>query len=544
MKPYQRYALAIVSGILLAVSHPGLSFFPLAWIGLVPLLIAVKSASNSKSAFCIGYTAGLTFFSILLYWIVLLYPYANIFLTALGYVALVAYVALYFAIFAVFAHRPLCQKRTTVIFSLALLWTGLEWIRSWLLTGFPWGSMGYTQWKYLPAIQIASICGVHGVSFIVVLFNVTLADFIVHSARLRIKLKATVLPISMVLICLSYGFFCLSHSKNPTPRVKLALIPGNVSQLDKWQYNEIPKIFNDYIDLTKKADATNPDLIVWPETALHSLILSAAENQYKPRLLEMLKKHEIYLLTGAPVQELDTKFYNSAFILSPSGEKLGSYSKIHLVPFGEYVPLSPLLPNIIQFEAFEPGKTINLIPLANIKNAQVGISICFESAFPNLFRKFVKKGANLMGILTNDAWFEGTTAPSQHLAVAPFRAVENRIAVFRCANGGISCIIDGFGRITQGQIMPTQSDEILVEEAPLTYHESTGTTLYTRYGDWFPILCFLISLVLIVHRYRGGFPRNSIDTQLSRKVSQVKVHPQKQSKLSPGGLQLGRSPKR
>ena len=92
--------------------------------------------------------------------------------------------------------------------------------------------------------------------------------------------------------------------------------------------------------------------------------------------------------------------------------------------------------------------------------------------------------------------------------------------------------------------MPTQSDEILVEEAPLTYHESTGTTLYTRCGDWFPILCFLISLVLIVHRYRGGFPRNSIDTQLSRKVSQVKVHPQKQSKLSPGGLQLGRSPKR
>ena len=132
----------------------------------------------------------------------------------------------------------------------------------------------------------------------------------------------------------------------------------------------------------------------------------------------------------------------------------------------------------------------------------MGISICFESVFPNLFRKFVTRGADIMGILTNDAWFVGTTAPAQHLSAAPFRAVENRISVFRCANGGISCIIDPFGRIVSPTIIPTQPDGVLVEDVPLKNRQNTGTTLYTRYGDWLPILCLLLSLILIGHRNR------------------------------------------
>ena len=503
MKRYQNYILAALSGILLVLSHPTFNIFPLAWVGLVPLLIAAKSASNSKSAFWIGYISGLSFFLGLIYWIALLYPYANIFVTALGYVALVGYVALYFGVFAALLHRLPYKTGAPFIFATALIWTGLEWIRSWLLTGFPWGSMGYTQWNNLPAIQIASITGVHGVSFIVVLFNAAIADVIISYRNWRREIRAIVLPIVIVVLCFIYGVVSLSKSENSAERVKLALIPGNVPQLEKWDFNHAPRIFNRYIGLTKKADISSPDLIVWPETALHPLILSGQAGQYKQRLFEMLRDHQIYLLTGAPVQEADEKYYNSVFILSPTSEKLGSYSKMHLVPFGEYVPLSKFLPNFIQFEPFEPGKSINLLPLADVKNAQIGISICFESVFPNLFRKPVKKGANVMGILTNDAWFEGTTAPSQHLAVAPFRAVENRVSVFRCANGGISCIIDKFGRITTPTILPTQPDGILIEEVSLEYQGNTKKTLYTRYGDWFPILCFLVSLALIAHQNRA-----------------------------------------
>ena len=195
--------------------------------------------------------------------------------------------------------------------------------------------------------------------------------------------------------------------------------------------------------------------------------------------------------------------YNSVFLLSPTGKKLGSYSKIHLVPFGEYVPITRHLPNFIQLSAgFEPGKSIDLFPIPRIGNSQMGVVICFESVFPDLFRKFVKKGASVMGILTNDAWFDGTAAPEQHLAMAPLRAVENRVAIFRCANGGISCIIDALGRTITTPILAGDTQNFLIGRVPLSNH---GGTIYTRYGNWFPILCFLVSLLLILYHHRIWF---------------------------------------
>ena len=502
LKRYRNHILAVVSGILLVLSHPSFSLFPLAWVGLVPLLIALQSVSSAKSAFRIGYISGLTFFAGLLYWIVLLYPFANIFVTALGYVALVAYAAVYFAVFALVVHQLPRKSGMSFIFPTALFWTGLEWIRSWLLTGFPWGSMGYSQWNNHAGIQIASITGVYGVSFVVVLFNATIAHLIISRSNWRRAIKEAAFPLAIVAITFVYGAVCLSESGNSVAHVKLGLVPGNVSQAEKWKSEHAPKIFKRYLSLTEKANAANLDLIIWPETAIHPQILSGQAESYKQRLIGMLREGQIYLLAGAAVREADKKVYNTVFLLSPTGEKLGSYSKMHLVPFGEYVPFSSALPNFIQFETFAPGKSINLLPLAGIKDAKLGIAICFESVFPNHFRRFVAKGADIMGILTNDAWFVGTTAPSQHLSAAPFRAVENRIAVFRCSNGGISCIIDPFGRIASQTITPTQPDGVLVEDVPLKNHQSAKKTLYTRYGDWFPILCLLASLVLIGWRNR------------------------------------------
>ena len=215
MKHYRNIILAVVSGILLVLSHPSFSLFPLAWVGLVPLLIAVKSASSAKSAFRIGYISGLTFFAGLLYWIVLLYPFANIFVTALGYVALVAYAAVYFAVFALVVHQLPRKSGMSFIFPTALFWTGLEWIRGWLLTGFPWGSMGYSQWNNHAGIQIASITGVYGVSFVVVLFNAAIAHLIISPSNWRSAIKGVAFPIAIVVITFVYGAFCLSDSGNP-----------------------------------------------------------------------------------------------------------------------------------------------------------------------------------------------------------------------------------------------------------------------------------------------------------------------------------------
>ena len=503
MKRHRNTTLAVLSGVLLVLSHPSFSLFPLAWVGLVPLLIAVRSVPNAKSAFRIGYLSGLTFFGGLLYWIVLLYPFANIFVTVLGYAALVAYAALYFAVFSLLVHQLPHKSGISFIFPAALFWTGLEWIRSWLLTGFPWGSMGYSQWNNHAGIQIASITGVYGVSFVLVLFNAAIAHLIISSSNWRSAIKGAVLPVAIVALTYVYGAVCLSGSESTAESVKLGLVPGNVSQAEKWKSEHAPKVFKRYLSLSEKANAANPDLIVWPETSIHPQILSGRAETYRQRLFRMLHEHQIHLLAGAPVREADRKFYNSVFLLSPSGEKLGSYSKMHLVPFGEYVPFSSALPNFIQFQTFAHGKSINLLPLADVEDAKVGIAICFESVFPDLFRKFVTRGASVMGILTNDAWFVGTTAPAQHLSAAPFRAVENRISVFRCANGGISCIIDPFGRIVSPTITPTHPDGTLVEDVPLKNHRNTKKTPYTRYGDWFPILCLLVGIGLVGHRNRS-----------------------------------------
>ena len=388
--------------------------------------------------------------------------------------------------------------------------------------------MGYTQWNNLPAIQIASITGVHGVSFIVVLLNATIAD-IIHTyfisknqsttsktSTTATKRKAFLrfthhalrfIPIAIVIACLIYGAQVLSKPVDSPPlaggeggSIKMALAPGNVSQIEKWDPTYLPQIFERYMNLVKAADAEEPDFIVLPETALHGRIFIFEEDGYLAKLKQILNEGQIHLLTGTHIV-LDGKMYNTVFLLSPTGEKLSSYSKMHLVPFGEYVPITRYLPNFVQLSTdFEPGKSIDLFPIPHIENRKMGVVICFESVFPDLFRKFVKKGASVMGILTNDAWFDGTACPEQHLAMAPFRAVENRVAVFRCANGGISCIIDALGRTIATPILASDTQGLLIERVPLS---NRGGTIYTHYGDWFPILCFLVSGLIILYHHRA-----------------------------------------
>ena len=240
--------------------------------------------------------------------------------------------------------------------------------------------------------------------------------------------------------------------------------------------------------------------------------------------------------------------------ISPDGKIHADYAKMHLVPFGEYVPLEDLLPDFIpdfiMFEPFAHGKSVNLLPVFIVKNRvgtkdqghenatedtelfkppktpltaavmnrpspsyeqiDVGASICFESVFPDEFRRSVQKGAAVIGIFTNDAWFDGTAFPELHLSMAPFRAVENRIAVFRCANGGFTCIVDKFGRITTPLVTPDTTQETLVASVLLRSPTEQRQTLYTRYGDWFPMLCAIICvgwfsrLILIRRRHQGS----------------------------------------
>ena len=550
MKRYQHWLLAILSAILLFLSFPNVNFFPFAWVALVPFFIALTHAANWKSAFWIGYLTGFLFFAGLLPAIALLYPYANIFATMVGYLLLVGYTALYFAVFA--ALMKFVRVDSGILFPIACacIWTALEWVRSWLLTGFPWGSIGYSQWNNLLGIQVASAIGVHGISFIIVLFNAGIATVICKRQQWRQEVRTVVLPLVLMIFCFGYGAFQLQNAdplKNDandtahpdTATLNVALVPGNISQLQKWDVNQFPRILQRYINLTYKTSNKNPDLIVWPETAIRSEALTGKWPTYYGRFSRMLSDTAIPILIGTANEgetdtaigqspqedkERDKPIYNRVLSISPDGKIHADYAKMHLVPFGEYVPLADLLPDFIpdfiQFKPFAHGKLVNLLPVFIVKDKaetvkqtdglfrdakafaikdktdtqkiEIGASICFESVFPDEFRRPVQKGASVMGIFTNDAWFEGTAFPELHLSMAPFRAVENRIAVFRCANGGFTCVVDAFGRIITPLITPDTTQQTLIASVPLRSSTEHGQTLYTRYGDWFPMLCAII----------------------------------------------------
>ena len=505
MKRY-RYWLAACSGIILFCSFPSVNFFPLAWIALVPLLVALESVKNWKSAFSVGYVGGFLFFAGLLLAIILLYPYAHILTTTLGYLLLVGYTALYFAVFAVLVYQLPWQSGMLFPLGVAAIWVTLEWVRSWLLTGFPWGNIGYSQWTYLPGIQIASLTGVYGISFVIVFFNAGIATLIRRKDEWQKELVTTIVPCLIAMICLIYGYGAIATSKNTSQKsIKVALVPGNIPQIEKWKSESFPKIFTKYLNLTRKVAVENPDVIVWPETTVRGQVLSGEWTRFHSHFKQMLREiGGIPMLIGATDPDTFGDIYNRVISVSSEGQIVDKYAKMHLVPFGEYVPLADFLPNFIQFQPFEHGKTVNLLPITNVEAMQtnkeiieVGTSICFESAFPSHFRQFVKNGADAMGILTNDAWFTGTAFPELHLAMAPLRAVENRIAVFRCANGGYTCVVDSFGRITTPFVPPKTAEEFLIADVALSEGEHT---FYTRYGDWLPILCLVLSITGIAYR--------------------------------------------
>lgn len=573
---YQHSLLAILSAFLLFLSFPTLNLFPLAWIALVPFFIALTRTTNWKSAFWVGYLTGFLFFAGLLPAIALLYPYANIFATTVGYLLLVGYTGLYFAVFA--ALMKFVRVNSGILFPIACacIWTALEWVRSWMITGFPWGSVGYSQWNNLLGIQVASVIGVHGISFVIVLFNAGIATLICNLHEWRQEIRAVALPLILIIFCLAYGALQLRHAE-PINRdadtnretLSVALIPGNIPQLQKWDRNQFPKILQHYINLTYKANRENPDLIVWPETVIRSEALTGKWPTYYGRFARMLRDTATPILLGTAnrgkTDDVIGKFsksndktgepiFNRVLSIAPEGKIHADYAKMHLVPFGEYVPLEHLIPgfipDFIMFEPFAHGKSVNLLPVFIVKNRadiedpvhangtedtelfkppktpltagvmnppspsykqiDVGASICFESVFPDEFRRAVQKGAGVMGIFTNDAWFDGTAFPELHLSMAPFRAVENRIAVFRCANGGFTCIVDKFGRITTPLVTPDTTEETLVASVPLRSSMEQTQTLYTRYGDWFPILCAILcvgwfgSLIVIRRQHQDA----------------------------------------
>ncbi len=489
--------LSFLSGILLFLSFPDFDLEFLAWFALVPLFYAIEGKGLWSSFKC-GFLTGFVSFLGILYWIIVaVHNYGNVplILSILILLLLVGYLSLFIAMFT-FLHRFIQIRLGWGTILLApLLWVSLEHLRSFFLTGFPWASLGYSQYSNLPFIQMADITGVYGLSFAIVLVNASLCRVILQWSHRTFPFREVGLTAILLLVFLIYGYLkmgMMDRKALQDPSLKIGLVQGNIDQSIKWDESFQKETMKIYERLSFKVAETKPDLIIWPETATPFFFQDAKE--FQPMVLNIPMQTGAFLLFGTPSYRIEKgkiRHYNSAILVSPSGELKGKYDKIHLVPYGEYVPLGEYIPLGSLGEGignFKPGKEIFNFSLPQ---GRFGVLICFEIIFPDLCRRFVKKGANFLVTITNDAWFGRTSAPWQHLTIATIRAVENRVFIARSANTGISAFIDPVGRILkQGGIF---TEEAFSGRIAL----SDEKTFYTLYGDVFAWACSVLSMVLL-----------------------------------------------
>jgi len=457
-----------------------LEWAPLAWVAFVPLLF-VLDGKNYKSAFGWSYACGFLFFAGTMGWLV--------YVTWAGVILLAAYLAIYFGLFGLAwkAFKPLPLEGRLLVLPAA--WAGLEFLRTYLFSGFGWVILGHSQYKNLLLIQIADIIGGYGVSFLIMLVNVMVFESM-KSAGERI-FRARVAVAAILVLVFAYGFWRMASAPQ-WPTVSVAVVQPNIPQGIKWQERQRPWIVRKTIDMSEPLQAFKPDMIVWPETSLPGII-SDEPNLFNAITLAASRLRTPFLI-GAITHTGET-YYNSAYLISAQGKTVGHYHKIHLVPFGEYLPLRPVLGWINRFvplEDFASGREYTILQAGPSK--PFGVLICFEDTLDDVRRNLVNAGAGFLVNITNDAWFRDTKEPFLHLQGAVFGCVENKRSLVRAANTGVSGFVDPFGRIL-AYVQDNRHKKTFVEgTAFASIPVVQEKTFYTKYGDVFAWSCLLVIL--------------------------------------------------
>ncbi|MBM4301209.1 MAG: apolipoprotein N-acyltransferase [Deltaproteobacteria bacterium] len=495
------FLAAILSGLLLAAAFPKWDQTYLLLFALVPMLWALRGQSL-KAAFWLGLVSGLAHYVALLYWIVYV---THVFgklplIAAMGILLLLAgYLCLYTAVWGLGVAWG-ATRGLSPLWWAPVLWVALEMGQTYIISGFPWELLGNGLYLYPRLLQLADITGVYGLSFLVVLVNASLylLCFPPRDKRLRVSQAAAVCLI--LALWVGYGSYRLGEVDAlmaASPKIKVAVVQGNLKQGEKWQKSMVQATLNRYAELSRRVKGAR--LIVWPETAAPFLYVRTPDLAVEVQ--KIARDSGGYLLFGSPAYELTPQgeyYYNRAYLLNPQAETIGSYDKAHLVPYGEYVPLrrffpfiGKMVPMVGDFAEGPVGATLSL------PEGAIGVLVCYESIFPYLSRAQVANGARLLVNITNDAWFGKTAAAYQHLSMAVLRAVEHRVCLARAANTGISAFIDGVGRLVW-------TSEINVPEAhAIELAWLPGGSLYTKIGDVFAWACVIIAgLTLILARRR------------------------------------------
>ena len=535
------WALALLSGVMVGCSfppfdHKSLSWLP--WVSLAPLCWALwilprpdRAKEWAKRTFLLGWVTGTIGFLISLHWITTV--------TVPGWIALALVVGLYHGLWALFAGvvlRPLgegegkgegtagrawlgSRRNFLVALLAAAAWVAVEWLRGTLFTGFGWNVLGVSLRNSIPLIQIAAFTGVAGLTFLCVLTSAIAA---ITVERLRREICAGkprphldfFAALFLVALAFSYGVQKITAPPAPTTQLKVAGLQGNIPVYDYWDAKCEGAIMERYIRLSRTALAGDPDLIVWPEAATPRPLLldEIIFNQVK----HVADSSRADFLIGSIHYEAEPRGdYNSAILLTDRATTSQIYSKVHLVPFGEFVPFRksfPLLAWIVGKRVpydFDPGITPPLLQVA-AKPVKLGPLICFEDTLGDLARHSAALGAQLLVTLTNDGWFEESVATRQHLANAQLRTVETGLPLLRVADTGVTCVVDSMGRVAH--VLKDGSGNTFIEgilQTTISVPLNPAPPFFTRHGNLFAHTCLGVTTAVAVLFLLGALRRRS-----------------------------------
>jgi apolipoprotein N-acyltransferase len=507
-------ALAVSSAALLIFSFPDFNLWPLAWVGLVPLFLAIAHKPQRGRAFLLGWITGTLFFYGSCYWLTYaMIRYGGI-PTWLAYLLIVpptVAVGLFPAACSLALARCIQRWGGRALLLAPLFWVALEWARLGL-TGQLWNAIGYSQAYVTPLIQTARWGGVYAVGFLIVTINAALAYAIFERTARSLKMAGIVIPGAVVIILA--GFFNARSDAGPSSLDKaraaiVVAVQPNVPMDPQESLAETAALIERHYSLSESGLSEKqefqdlPRVVIWPESPMN--FRYAQDTEFREIVAGFAAKNRTSVLFNAQEPAPAGGTYNSAVLVNEEGLLVAQYDKIRLLPFGEYVPLPGWLPGVSSIPTmvgdFTPGVDYTLMPLGGVR---AGVFICFESAFPSISRAFTRDGADVLVNISNDGYLGETPVMRQHLANAVFRAVENNRPVLRVTNTGITAFITKSGEVQDA----TEGFRPTVRTWTVT-RSFEGKTFYTRFGDLFVGLCAVISLAVVVISWRKRGPAST-----------------------------------
>ncbi|MBW7990724.1 MAG: apolipoprotein N-acyltransferase [Planctomycetes bacterium] len=544
----------IATAAMLTVIQPPISWASLAWVAFVPFIIACSPDTKPRRLILVSYVISLFYWLGNLYWLV---P-----VTIAGWIVFCLYTALLWPILAMFLQY--CRSKKVPLFlASAVLIVAIERMQGFFLGRFFWRFLAHSQYQNITIIQIADIFGTAGLTFLIAMVNGMLAELIIAARQKSLFKIAPLLKTALVCLAVAaaiiYGRWRISQEEQYVePGPYIASLQSNVPQSVKRSFESGQDLFNGLMENSKAAVKNRPDLIIWPETMVQATLNPEVLRLLEPtdqwnmldKALGEHAKDNAFVLVGAYGGQLAlrensevylSKRYNSAFLYKKDGEKASqNYSKIHLVPFGEVLPLRrsmswfyELLMKIkfIPYEfdySLDYGTEYTVFEMTDpnkIQNYKFSVMICYEGTVPAIARRFAldKQGTKQIDWLvniSNDGWFvrfkDGKVIPSaelpQHAATCAFRAVENRLPIVRSVNTGISCFIDSAGRIKDGFLAGTLPPDAMSRTGMPGWildriSIDKRTTFFSKYGQWLGYCCELCLILLIIIPLSARFLR-------------------------------------